>query len=71
MLISREFVVVCEHLEEAGEMIKTLLLENPGGRIIDIKKKFIETKHVDYYRLTLKLGFGFEKDFREQYADTI
>ena len=52
-------------------MIKTLLLENPGGRIIDIKKKFVETKHVDYYRLTLKLGFGSEKDFREQYADTI
>ena len=55
MLISREFVVVCENLEEAGEMIKTLLLENPGGRIIDIKKKFVETKHVDYYRLTLQL----------------
>ena len=71
MLISREFVVVCENLEEAGEMIKTLLLENPGGRIIDIKKKFVETKYVDYYRLTLKLGFGSEKDFREQYADTI
>ena len=71
MLISREFVVVCENLEEAGEMIKTLLLENPGGRIIDIKKKFVETKHVDYYRLTLKLGFSSEKDFREQYADTI
>ena len=71
MLISREFVVVCETLEEAGDAIKGLLLDNPGGRILDIKKKFVETKNVDYYRVTLKLGFGSEKEFREQYADMI
>ena len=71
MLISREFTMVCLTLEEAGEFVEQLLLENPGGKIIDIKKKFVETKNVDYYRLTLKLGFGSEKDFRLQFADEI
>ena len=48
ILFTQTFEVAVETMMEAGEAVEEILLNNPGGKLVEVKQKVVETKEMEY-----------------------
>lgn len=65
ILFTKTFEVAVETQQQVGEAVEQLLLDNPGGKLMEIKQKLIETKEMDYIKVTVKFEFVSEKAYKK------
>lgn len=65
ILFTKTFEVAVDSMMEAGEAVEQILLDNPGGKLMEIKQKTVETKDIEYIKVTIKLGFMSEKRYKK------
>lgn len=65
LLFRKTFEFAVEDMVEAGEATEKLLLDNPGGKLVEVKKKYTECKEFDYYKITVTLEFASEKKYKK------
>lgn len=65
ILFAQTFEVAVETMMEAGEAVEQILLDNPGGKLVEVKQKAVETKDIEYIKVTIKLEFMSEKRYKK------
>lgn len=65
ILFTQTFEVAVETMMEAGEAVEQILLDNPGGKLVEVKQKAVETKDIEYIKVTIKLEFMSEKRYKK------
>ena len=65
ILFTQTFEVAVETMMEAGEAVEEILLNNPGGKLVEVKQKVVETKEVEYIKVSIKLEFVSEKLYKK------
>lgn len=65
ILFTQTFEVAVETMMEAGEAVEQILLNNPGGKLMEVKQKKIEAKEIEYIKVTVKLEFMSEKLYKK------
>lgn len=65
ILFTKTFEIAVDSMMEAGEAVEQILLDNPGGKLMEIKQKTVETKDIEYIKVTIKLEFMSEKRYKK------
>ena len=65
ILFTQTFEVAVETMMEAGEAVEEILLNNPGGKLVEVKQKVVETKEMEYIKVSIKLEFVSEKLYKK------
>lgn len=65
ILFTKTFEVAVDSMMEAGEAVEQILLDNPGGKLMEIKQKTVEAKDIEYIKVTIKLEFMSEKRYKK------
>lgn len=65
ILFGRTFEVAVDTQKEVGEAVEQILLDNPGGKLMEVKQKLIEAKEVTYIKVTVRLEFMSEKLYKK------
>ena len=65
ILFTQTFEVAVETMMEAGEAVEEILLNNPGGKLVEVKQKVVETKEMEYIKVSIKLEFVNEKLYKK------
>ena len=65
ILFTKTFEIAVDSMMEAGEAVEQILLDNPGGKLMEIKQKTIEAKDIEYIKVTIKLEFMSEKRYKK------
>lgn len=65
ILFTKTFEIAVDSMMEAGEAVEQILLDNPGGKLMEIKQKTVEAKDIEYIKVTIKLEFMSEKRYKK------
>ena len=65
ILFTQTFEVAVDDMKQAGEAVEEILLNNPGGKLVEVKQKVVETKDIEYIKITIKLEFVSEKLYKK------
>lgn len=65
ILFTKTFEVAVDSMMEAGEAVEQILLDNPGGKLMEIKQKTVEAKDIEYIKVIIKLEFMSEKRYKK------
>ena len=65
ILFTQTFEVAVETMMEAGDAVEEILLNNPGGKLVEVKQKVVETKEMEYIKVSIKLEFVSEKLYKK------
>ena len=65
ILFTQTFEVAVDDMKQAGEAVEEILLNNPGGKLVEVKQKVVETKDMEYIKITIKLEFVSEKLYKK------
>ena len=65
ILFTQTFEVAVDDMRQAGEAVEEILLNNPGGKLVEVKQKVVETKDMEYIKITIKLEFVSEKLYKK------
>lgn len=65
ILFTKTFEIAVDSMMEAGEAVEQILLDNPGGKLMEIKQKAVEAKDIEYIKVTIKLEFMSEKRYKK------
>ena len=65
ILFTQTFEVAVETMMEAGEAVEEILVNNPGGKLVEVKQKVVETKEMEYIKVSIKLEFVSEKLYKK------
>ena len=65
ILFTQTFEVAVETMMEAGEAVEEILLNNHGGKLVEVKQKVVETKEMEYIKVSIKLEFVSEKLYKK------
>lgn len=65
ILFTKTFEIAVDSMMEAGEAVEQILLDNPYGKLMEIKQKTVETKDIEYIKVTIKLEFMSEKRYKK------
>ena len=65
IILTQRIEVAVETMMEAGEAVEEILLNNPGGKLVEVKQKVVETKEMEYIKVSIKLEFVSEKLYKK------
>lgn len=65
ILFTKTFEIAVDSMMEVGEAVEQILLDNPYGKLMEIKQKTVETKDIEYIKVTIKLEFMSEKRYKK------
>lgn len=65
ILFERKFIFAVDTIEQGEQLVNQLEKENVGGILSEVKKKFVKTKQVEYYKFEVTLQFVSEKEFKK------
>lgn len=65
ILFEKKFIFAVDTMEQGETQIQLLEQDNPGAMVTEVKKKFISTKQVEYYKFEVTLQFISEKKFKK------
>ena len=65
ILFTQTFEVAVDDMRQAGEAVEEILLNNPGGKLVEVKQKVVETKEMEYIKVSIKLEFVSEKLYKK------
>lgn len=65
ILFERKFIFAVDTIEQGEQLVNQLERENVGSMLSEVKKKFVKTKQVEYYKFEVTLQFVSEKEFKK------